>query len=68
MMDDVGCTRACNKVMMVAWQLEKTPTWSSKIFSLVPLPVAKQPSLYVTMRHLNARYEYVGENVVLTTA
>ena len=38
---------------MVAWQLEKTPTRSSKIFSLVPSAVAKQPSFYVTMRHLN---------------
>ena len=37
---------------MVAWQLDRTPTWSSKIVSLVPSPVGKQPSFYVTMRHL----------------
>ena len=38
------------RVMMVG---EDSVTWSSKIFSLVPSPVAKQLSLHVTMRHLN---------------
>ena len=44
-MKDVEYTPARNNVMRVAWQLEKTPTWSSKIFPLVPSPVAKQPAL-----------------------